>query len=171
MFLSYGIFKENISTTLIRNTNNNPKTVSASATVGQKLPLNFEGLILEPQAQLSYQYIMLGILPDTDSFKTNMSNLHQGMQRIGGRLTQNKGHAVSFYSKLYVVETFGHKSAIEMGKSFQFASMGTAIEGGFGVHAHLSQKIALHGDVSYQHKLRKAELSGMNVSAGMRYRF
>ncbi|VEJ45872.1 autotransporter outer membrane beta-barrel domain-containing protein [Bartonella vinsonii] len=170
-FLSYGIFKENISTTLVRNTKNNTKTVNASATVGQKLPLNIEGFILEPQAQLSYQYLMLGILPDTDNFKTNMRNLHQGMLRIGGRLTQNKGHAVSFYSKLYITETFGHKSAIEMGKSFQLLSMGTAVEGGFGAHAHLSHNIALHGDVSYQHKLRKAGLSGMNVSAGMRYCF
>ncbi|WP_244428940.1 hypothetical protein [Bartonella vinsonii] len=46
-----------------------------------------------------------------------------------------------------------------MDKSFQLAFMGTAIEDGFGVHAHLSQKIALHGDVSYQHKLREAGLS------------
>ncbi|MCZ2158913.1 autotransporter outer membrane beta-barrel domain-containing protein [Bartonella sp. 220] len=98
-FLSYGIFKENNSTTLIRKTKNNIKTVSVSATVGQKFPLNIEGLILEPQAQFSYQYLMLSILPDTDSFKTNMCNLHQGMLHIGGRLTQNKGHAVSFYSK------------------------------------------------------------------------
>lgn len=99
--------------------------MSASTTVGQKFPLNIEGFILEPQAQLSYQYLMLGILPDTDSFKTNMRNLHQGVLRIGGRLTQNKGHAVSFYSKLYVTETFGHKSAIEMDKSFQLVFMGT----------------------------------------------
>ncbi|MCZ2158914.1 hypothetical protein NPX99_06485 [Bartonella sp. 220] len=70
-----------------------------------------------------------------------------------------------------MTETFGHKSAIEMGKSFQLPSMEIAVEGGFGVHAHLSQKIALHSDISYQHKLRKAGLSGMSVSAGMHYRF
>ncbi|EJF97959.1 hypothetical protein MEI_01046, partial [Bartonella vinsonii subsp. arupensis Pm136co] len=33
------------------------------------------------------------------------------------------------------------------------------------------QNIALHGDVSYQQKLQRAGLSGINVSGGIRYSF
>ncbi|WP_375615243.1 autotransporter outer membrane beta-barrel domain-containing protein [Bartonella sp. AC10YNML] len=170
-FLSYGIFKENHATTLIKHTSKvkNSKTLGAAATVGQKLSTNLEGVILEPQAQLVYQRLMLGSLSDRSSFsdddnsKIDISNPYQWLLRIGGRLTQNKGHAVSFYGKLNMIKTFS--------KNFQLAAMGSLIEGGFGIHTHLSQNIQLHSDLSYQHKFKKAGISAINISAGMRYHF
>ncbi|UNE53767.1 autotransporter outer membrane beta-barrel domain-containing protein [Bartonella machadoae] len=185
IFLSYGIFKGNITTAFIGKTKkaNDTKTVNVSATVGQKLPTNFQGITLEPQAQLVYQHLLLGThsepspwhsfdtLSQTDSLKMNQSNPSQWLLRIGGRLTQNKGHAVSFYGKLYVIETFEHNKTIERSESSQPTAMGTAIEGGMGMNAYLSQNIALHGAISYQHPLKKAGVSGINISAGMRYCF
>ncbi|WP_375687709.1 MULTISPECIES: autotransporter outer membrane beta-barrel domain-containing protein [unclassified Bartonella] len=170
-FLSYGIFKENHATTLIKHTSKmkNSKTLGAAATVGQKLSTSLEGVILEPQAQLVYQRLMLGSLSDRSSFsdddnsKIDISNPYQWLLRIGGRLTQNKGHAVSFYGKLNMIKTFS--------KNFQLAAMGSLIEGGFGIHTHLSQNIQLHSDLSYQHKFKKAGISAINISAGMRYHF
>ncbi|WP_375684505.1 autotransporter outer membrane beta-barrel domain-containing protein [Bartonella sp. AP1QHHD] len=170
-FLSYGIFKENHTTALIKHTSKvkNSKTLGAAATVGQKLSTSLEGVILEPQAQLVYQRLMLGSLSDRSSFsdddnsKIDISNPYQWLLRIGGRLTQNKGHAVSFYGKLNMIKTFS--------KNFQLAAMGSLIEGGFGIHAHLSQNIQLHSDLSYQHKFKKAGISAINIAAGMRYHF
>ncbi|OPB35005.1 autotransporter outer membrane beta-barrel domain-containing protein [Bartonella taylorii] len=172
-FFSYGILKGDITTAFIKNTKiaNDAKTLGASATVGQKLPSIIEGVILEPQAQLVYQRLLLGILSDADKFKVNLGNPYQWLLRIGGRLTQNKGHAVSFYGKMNFIKTFGKKKTIQIGESFQLTSMGTSIEGGLGVNAHLSQNITLHGDISYQHKLKKTGISGVHVSGGMRYRF
>ncbi|MGF7158174.1 hypothetical protein GGR09_001557, partial [Bartonella heixiaziensis] len=37
--------------------------------------------------------------------------------------------------------------------------------------AQLSSKFALHGDVTYQHKLTKAGFSGVSFSGGLRYHF
>ncbi|WP_375706818.1 autotransporter outer membrane beta-barrel domain-containing protein [Bartonella sp. AA126HLJHH] len=170
-FLSYGIFKENHATALIKHTSKvkNSKTLGAAATVGQKLSTSLEGVILEPQAQLVYQRLMLGSLSDRSPFsdddnsKIDISNPYQWLLRIGGRLTQNKGHAVSFYGKLNMIKTFS--------KNFQLAAMGSLIEGGFGIHTHLSQNIQLHSDLSYQHKFKKAGISAINISAGMRYHF
>ncbi|WP_375643336.1 MULTISPECIES: autotransporter outer membrane beta-barrel domain-containing protein [unclassified Bartonella] len=170
-FLSYGIFKENHATALIKHTSKvkNSKTLGAAATVGQKLSTNLEGVILEPQAQLVYQRLMLGSLSDRSSFsdddnsKIDISKPHQWLLRIGGRLTQNKGHALSFYGKLNMIKTFS--------KNFQLAAMGSLIEGGFGIHTHLSQNIQLHSDLSYQHKFKKAGISAINISAGIRYHF
>ncbi|WP_375646864.1 autotransporter outer membrane beta-barrel domain-containing protein [Bartonella sp. AA56HLJMS] len=170
-FLSYGIFKENHATALIKHTSKvkNSKTLGAAATVGQKLSTSLEGVILEPQAQLVYQRLMLGSLSDRSSFsdddnsKIDISNPYQWLLRIGGRLTQNKGHAVSFYGKLNMIKTFS--------KNFQLAAMGSLIEGGFGIHTHLSQNIQLHSDLSYQHKFKKAGISAINISAGIRYHF
>ncbi|WP_375696555.1 autotransporter outer membrane beta-barrel domain-containing protein [Bartonella sp. AP331QHHD] len=170
-FLSYGIFKENHATALIKHTSKvkNSKTLGAAATVGQKLSTSFEGVILEPQAQLVYQRLMLGSLSDKSSFsdddnsKIDISKPHQWLFRIGGRLTQNKGHALSFYGKLNMIKTFS--------ENFSLAAMESLIEGGFGIQAHLSQNIELHSDISYQHKFKKAGISAINIAAGMRYHF
>ncbi|WP_142416970.1 autotransporter outer membrane beta-barrel domain-containing protein [Bartonella massiliensis] len=176
-FLSYGIFKENMSKDFIKDASkvNDKKTLGAAAVVGQKLSTSFEGVILEPQAQLVYQRLMLSSSSndnsssndsaslDENNAKINIRNPHQWLLRIGGRLTQNKGHALSFYGKLNLIKTFS--------QNFQLAAMGSLVEGGFGIHAHLSQNIELHSDLSYQHKFKKVGISGINIAAGMRYHF
>ncbi|WP_246786314.1 autotransporter outer membrane beta-barrel domain-containing protein, partial [Bartonella doshiae] len=58
-----------------------------------------------------------------------------------------------------------------IGDTFHLDPMGTSIEGGMGINAHLTSNIALHGDVSYQYKLQKAGVSGISVSGGIRYHF
>ncbi|UNF51652.1 autotransporter outer membrane beta-barrel domain-containing protein [Bartonella krasnovii] len=176
-FLSYGIFKENMRKEFIKDTPKvkNSKILGAAATVGQKLSTGFEGVILEPQAQLVYQRLILGVSSDNNSSsndnsssdeensKINIGNPDQWLLRIGGRLTQNKGHVLSFYGKLNLIKTFS--------KNFQLAAMGSLVEGGFGIQAHLSPNIELHSDLSYQHKFKKVGISGINISAGMRYHF
>ncbi|GAA4664789.1 autotransporter outer membrane beta-barrel domain-containing protein [Bartonella pachyuromydis] len=167
-FLSYGLFNGENITTLTKNT----KTLAASATIGQKLPTIVEKIIFEPQAQFIYQHLMLGILSDAKSFKINMGNPSQWLLRVGGRLTQNKGEAVSFYGKVNIINTFGQNNTVQIDKkSFQISPIGTSLEDGLGINAHLSQNIALHGNVSYQHKLKKVGESGISLSAGMHYRF
>ncbi|GAA5107638.1 hypothetical protein GCM10023261_09190 [Bartonella jaculi] len=172
-FLSYGIFKSNIPTALTKNTKkaNDLRTLGASITIGQKLPTSVERITLEPQAQLVYQHLIFSTLPDDESFKVNMGNFYQWLLRIGGRLTQNKGHAVSFYGKLNFIKAFDNEKTMQIGEGFQLASIGTSLEGGLGINAHLSQNIGFHTDVSYQHKLKKVGVSGIYVSVGMRYRF
>lgn len=177
-FLSYGILKENMRKDFIEETPKikNSKILGAAATVGQKLSTSFEGVILEPQAQIIYQRLILGASSNNDTSssndnassnddnsKINISKPDQWLLRIGGRLTQNKGHVLSFYGKLNMIKTFS--------KNFQLAAMGSLVEGGFGIHAHLSPNIELHSDLSYQHKFKKVGISGINISAGMRYHF
>ncbi|MCZ2159294.1 autotransporter outer membrane beta-barrel domain-containing protein, partial [Bartonella sp. 220] len=175
---SYGALKGNITTAPIGNTANldHTKTWGASATIGHRLATGTEGLIFEPQAQLVYQGLMLGTFSDIDGFDVNMGNPHQWLGRVGGRLTQmvtpaDKDYALSFYGKLNAMKAFGDKGTIQIGDTFHLDSVESSIEGGVGVNAQLSQNIALHADVSYQHKLQKAGFSGINVSAGLRYQF
>ncbi|EJF76675.1 outer membrane autotransporter barrel domain-containing protein [Bartonella sp. DB5-6] len=178
VLFSYGILRGNITTALIGNTAelHNTDIMNASSTVGQKLATGVEGLVFEPQAQLVYQHLTLGTLSDVDGFDVNMGSPHQWLVRIGGRLTQTtmpteKGCAISFYGKLNVMKAFGNNRTIQIGDTFQLDSMGYLIEGGLGVNAHLSENIALHADVNYQHKLQKAGISGVSFSGGMQYRF
>ncbi|GAA5107627.1 autotransporter outer membrane beta-barrel domain-containing protein [Bartonella jaculi] len=176
--LSYGVLKGNITTALIGNTAklDNANTLSASATIGQKLATDAEGLFFEPQAQLVYQRLRLGTFSDVDGFKVNMGTPHQWLVRVGGRLTQTilpskEGCPLSFYGKLNIIKTFGDNGTIQIGDTFHLDSMGTSIEGGLGVNAHLTQNAVLHANVNYQHKLQKAGASGINFSGGIQYRF
>ncbi|UTO28046.1 autotransporter family protein [Bartonella harrusi] len=177
-FFSYGALKGNITTALIGNTTkvDNTKTLSASATIGQKLATDVEGLTFEPQAQLVYQRLMFGTLSDVDGFEVNMGNPHQWLVRIGGRLTQmvmstEKNNTFAFYGKLNLLKAFGDNTTIQIGDTFHLNTMGSSLEGGVGINAHLLQNVALHADINYQHKLQKAGISGMRFSGGIQYRF
>ncbi|WP_273723540.1 autotransporter outer membrane beta-barrel domain-containing protein [Bartonella sp. AU18XJBT] len=175
---SYGMLKGNITTALIRQTAElkNADTFSASATIGQKFKTSTKGLVFEPQAQLVYQHLMLGTLSDVDGFDVNMGNPHQWLVRVGGRLTKTtlssqQDSTLSFYGKLNVVKAFSNNGTIQIGEPFHLDSMGDSIEGGLGVNAQLSQNIALHADVNYQHKLQKTGISGASFSGGVSYQF
>ncbi|SQF96371.1 autotransporter outer membrane beta-barrel domain-containing protein [Bartonella quintana] len=175
---SYGTLKGNITTAFIGNTTqlNKTKTLSASATVSQKLGTGVEGLVFEPQAQFVYQRLMFEKLSDIDGFEVNMGKPHQWLLRFGGCLIQTvmpveRNHAVSFYGKVNFIKAFSDNGTIKIGDTFHRDSMGSSLEGGFGVNAQLSQNIALHAGVNYQHKLQKAGISAINFSGGIHYGF
>ncbi|WP_336288113.1 autotransporter outer membrane beta-barrel domain-containing protein [Bartonella sp. CB60] len=176
--LSYGTLQGNITTDLIGNTAKveNTKMFGASATIGKKLATGTEGLVFEPQAQLIYQRLMFNIIDDIDNFEVDMGTPHQWVVRFGGRLTQTmisdeKNRTVSFYGKLNVLKAFSDKNTIKVADTLRLDSMGSSIEGGLGIRAQFTHNIALHGDVSYRHKLQKAGASGINFSGRIRYRF
>ncbi|WP_273783034.1 autotransporter outer membrane beta-barrel domain-containing protein, partial [Bartonella sp. ML69XJBT] len=133
---SYGTLKGYIKTTLRGNTAelSGKNTLSASATIGQRLITSVPGLVFEPQAQFVYQHLMLGTLKDIDNFEVNMGNPHQWLVRVGGRLTQTtipaeNDYAVSFYGKVNVIKTFADNSTIQIGDTFHLDPMGTLLEG------------------------------------------
>ncbi|WP_336294559.1 autotransporter family protein [Bartonella sp. CB169] len=176
--LSYGSLKGSIATAFIKDAAklDGTEILSASATIGQKLETDVNGLVFEPQAQLVYQNLMFDIISDADNLKVDMGRMHQWLMRVGGRLTQTlasnvEDHIISFYSKLNIIKAFGDDKTIKITDTFYLDHMGSSIEGGVGVNAHLSQNIVLHGDISYRHKLQKAGISGTTFSGGIRYRF
>ncbi|WP_208434429.1 autotransporter outer membrane beta-barrel domain-containing protein [Bartonella taylorii] len=176
--LSYGKLKGNITTALIGNAAelDGTVTLSASATVGQKLATGSKGLIFEPQAQLVYQNLLFNVLSDANNLEVDMGNPHQWLARLGGRLTQTfitteNDNAVSFYGKLNVLKAFGDGGTIKIADTFYLDTLGSSIEGGIGINAYLSQNVVFHGDISYRKKLQKAGVSGNNFSGGIRYHF
>ncbi len=132
--------------------------------------------MFEPQAQLVYQRLMFSTLSDVDGFEVNMGKPHQWLVRVGGRLIRTvipigNNHTVSFYGKVNVIKAFANHGTIQIGDTFRLDSMGSSLEGGIGINAQLSEKIALHGDITYQRKLPKAGISGTNFSGEIHYRF
>ncbi|EJF88534.1 autotransporter outer membrane beta-barrel domain-containing protein, partial [Bartonella melophagi] len=139
-FLSYGLFRGNISNAIIGQTArvDDAKTWSASATLGKQLVTSIEGLVFEPQTQIAYQQLMFRTIQDADKFKVDMGNPYQWSIRMGGRLVKNinqfeDGRTLSFYGKLNLISVFGDGGTVQVGKnSFYFDPIGPAIEGGIG---------------------------------------
>ncbi|WP_455476811.1 autotransporter outer membrane beta-barrel domain-containing protein [Bartonella sp. B41] len=176
--LSYGLLKGNITTAIIGTAAelDNARALSASATIGQRLATSTKGLTFEPQMQLIYQKLMFGTISDVQSFEVNVGSLHQLLIRIGGRLIQTtttteEDNRISFYGKLNFLKAFGNGGTIKIVDNFHIDKIGSSIEGGIGINAYLSQHIALHGDISYRHKLQKEGVSGTNFSGGIHYLF
>ncbi|WP_273755357.1 autotransporter outer membrane beta-barrel domain-containing protein [Bartonella sp. MM73XJBT.G] len=175
--VSYGLFKGDVVTTVRGKTatlKGNPLSVSLIS--GQKIATGYEGVVFDPQAQVIYQYLQFNEARDIDHFNIDMDKLDQWVVRVGGRLMKTlaapeKDRDVSFYGKIHFAHDFGKERSVRFKDSFQLGAFGSSLEAGLGLNAHLSQKIALHGDLVYQHKLSKGGFSGISFSGGLRYRF
>ncbi|WP_375629207.1 autotransporter outer membrane beta-barrel domain-containing protein [Bartonella sp. TT67HLJMS] len=175
--LSYGLFKGDVLTTVRGKTatlKGNPLSVSLMG--GQKIATGYEGVVFDPQVQVVYQHLQFNAARDIDNFNIEMGKLDQLMVRMGGRLMKTltaseKDRDVSFYGKIHFAHDFGKERAVRFKDSFQLGAFGSSLEAGLGLNARLSQKVVLHGDLVYQHKLSKGGFSGISFSGGLRYRF
>ncbi|AQX26326.1 autotransporter outer membrane beta-barrel domain-containing protein [Bartonella sp. Raccoon60] len=176
-FLSYDFFKGDV-VTLSRGKTAELKgrLLNAALSGGQAIITGYHGFIVEPQLQVIYQSLLFDEARDIDRFDIDLGKHDQLIGRIGGRLikafaSSEKGHVVSFYSKLHVAHSYEKKRIVHFKDAFQLGAFGSTVETGAGVHAQLSNAIALHGDLLYQHKLTKAGFSGISVSGSLRYQF
>ncbi|MCZ2158281.1 autotransporter outer membrane beta-barrel domain-containing protein [Bartonella sp. 220] len=175
--LSYGLFKGDVFTVARGKTaslKGTPLNVSLSA--GKAFMIGDRGLIFDPQAQVIYQYLRFDNARDIDYFDIEMGKPDQWVIRVGGHLTKTlatsqEDRITSFHGKLHFTHSFGGKQLVRFKDTFPLGSFGSSLETGFGIHAKLSSKIALHGDLIYQYKLTKAGFSGIRFSGGVRYRF
>lgn len=175
--LSYGFFKGDVLTTVRGKTatlKGNPLSVSLMS--GRKVATGYEGVVFDPQAQVVYQYLQFNEARDIDHFNIEMDKLDQWVVRVGGRLMKTlaapeKDRDVSFYGKIHFAHDFGKERSVRFKDSFQLGAFGSSLEAGLGLNARLSQNLAFHGDLVYQHKLSKGGFSGISFSGGLRYRF
>nr|CBI78681.1 conserved hypothetical protein [Bartonella sp. AR 15-3] len=152
------------------------RLLSTSLMGGQAIITGYNGFIIEPQLQVIYQSIMFDKARDIDRFDIELGKHDQLIARVGGSLTKavtssEKARVISFYSKLHLAHSYENKRIVYFKDAFQLGAFGSTVETGMGVHAQLSDTIALHGDLLYKHKLTKAGFSGISVSSGLRYQF
>ncbi|AGF76277.1 autotransporter outer membrane beta-barrel domain-containing protein [Bartonella vinsonii] len=175
--LSYGLFKGDVLT-LARGKAATLKgsPLSASLIGGKAFATGYEGFVFDPQVQVVYQHLHFDKARDIDNFDIEMGKLDQWVARVGGCLTKmfsasEKEHDISMYAKLYFTHAFEEKQSVHFKDAFQLGAFGSSLEAGLGFNAKLSQKFALHADLSYQHQLNKVGFSGISFSGGLRYRF
>ncbi|UNE53567.1 autotransporter family protein [Bartonella machadoae] len=175
--LSYGLFKGDVFTAARGKTaslKGTPLNVSLSA--GKAFMIGNRGLVFDPQAQVIYQHLQFDNARDIDHFDIEIGKSDQWVMRVGGHLTKTlaasqEDRLTSFYGKLHLTHSFARKQFVRFKDAFPVGSFGSSLETGFGIHAKMSSKIALHGDLIYQHKLTKGGFSGIRFSGGLRYSF
>ncbi|WP_332061095.1 autotransporter family protein [Bartonella sp. CB74] len=176
-FLSYGLFKGDIFTLVGGKTatlKGNP--LSASLSIGKAFMTGYKGFVFDPQIQVIYQHLQFNKACDIGGFDIEMGKPDQWVMRVGGNVTKTfvvseKDRATSFYGMFHLIHNFEKKQFVHFKDAFQLASFGSSLEAGVGIYSQLSQKITLHSDLVYQHKLTKSGFSGVHFSAGLRYRF
>ncbi|WP_273719118.1 MULTISPECIES: autotransporter outer membrane beta-barrel domain-containing protein [Bartonella] len=175
--LSYGFFKGDVLT-LARDKvlALKGKQLSGSLTSGRTFAIGYKGIVFDPQVQVIYQHLRFHQAYDVDDIDVDLGKFHQWAGRVGGRLSKTlgvveEGREVSFYSKLSYLHNFEDKQFVSFKDDFQLGSFGSSLEAGLGFNARLSSKLSLHGDVTYQHRLKKIGFSGASFSAGLRYLF
>ncbi|USP02028.1 autotransporter outer membrane beta-barrel domain-containing protein [Bartonella taylorii] len=175
--LSYGLFRGDVFT-LARGkaATLKGKQLSTSLTSGKTFIIGHNGVVFDPQVQLVYQHLQFNRVRDVDDLDVDMGKFDQWTARFGGRLTKmfagsEEGHVISFYSKLYLLHSFGDKQLVSFKKDFQLGAFGSSLEAGIGFNTRLSAKFVLHGNVTYQHRLTKGGFSGASFSAGLRHLF
>ncbi|GAA4665239.1 autotransporter outer membrane beta-barrel domain-containing protein [Bartonella pachyuromydis] len=174
---SYGLFKGDVLTLARGKTaalKGNALSVSLSG--GTSLMIGYEGFVFDPEVQVVYQNLQFDKASDIDGFDIEMGKPNQWVMRVGGRLSKvlaasRTGGIVSFNGKLHFARSFGEKQFVHFGDKFQLGAFGSLLETGVGFNARLSSTFALHGDVTYQHKLSEAGFSGTRFSGGLRYHF
>ncbi|MET3590396.1 outer membrane autotransporter protein [Bartonella silvatica] len=175
--LSYGLFQGDVLT-LARGKTATLKgnSLSASLVSGKSFMTGHKGLLFDPQVQVIYQNLKFDKASDIDGFDIEMGKPKQWLMRVGGRLiktlsTSKIGQIVSFNGKIHFSHSLKGKQSVHFKDAFQLGAFGSSLEAGLGFNAQLSSKFTFHGDVTYQHQLTKAGLSGARFSGGLRYRF
>ncbi|PIT69279.1 autotransporter outer membrane beta-barrel domain-containing protein [Bartonella tribocorum] len=174
---SYGLFRGDVLT-LARGkvVALKGKQFSGSFTSGKTFSIGYKGVVFDPQVQVVYQHLQFHQAYDVDNLNVDLGKFHQWVGRVGGRLSKTlgvsqEGREVSFYSKLFYLHSFEDKQFVSFKNDFQLGAFGSSLEVGIGFNARLSSKLSLHGDVTYQHRLKKVGFSGASFSAGLRYLF
>ena len=154
----------------------NASSISASVEAGYPVPLPWQRLELEPQAQLVFQHLNFNQRTDTDGLNVSLGSPNQGIARIGGRLKRpfgtDDGMLITPYLKFNVLQGFADGSNVEIANSqFGTGTYGTALQVGGGATGSLTRSLSIFGDVAWQQNVSTGGFRGWVFNAGLRYAF
>lgn len=144
-----------------------------SAEVGRPYQIGESNWLIEPQAQLTYQYLSLNDF--NDGTRQVKSDDHHGLRgRLGARLAYNVGNdrlkTNTFYVTANVLHDFVKPSKVRIGRdriSEDYSR--TWAEVGFGAQTALSKSMYLYADARYEHSLTGEKRKSYRGTVGFKY--
>lgn len=134
------------------------------------------GLVIEPQAQLSYQKIKFDRFVDVDGIAVDLKGGESLRGRVGGRIKKafnaNTSRQWTLYAEGNLVHEFLKDSGVQTsGVTFASDSLGTSAQLGGGIQAQLGANTAVFASVSYSKGLSKSAADAWSGNVGVRVAF
>jgi outer membrane autotransporter protein len=134
------------------------------------------GLVIEPQAQLSYQKIKFDSFVDVDRITVDLQDGESLRGRAGGRIKKtfnpNTNSQWTLYAEGNLVHEFLKDRGITAGGiSFASDSLGTSAQLGGGINAQVGADTTLFASVSYSKGLEQRRRRHMERKPGPAIRF
>ncbi|WP_052185270.1 autotransporter outer membrane beta-barrel domain-containing protein [Methylotenera versatilis] len=134
------------------------------------------GLIVEPQAQLSYQRIRFDKFTDIDSIDVDLNGGESLRGRFGGRvlktITTNIDRQWTPYVEANLLHEFLSDGSITASNvRFDSESMGTSLQFGGGLNARLGLNSSVFASLSYEKGLTSASADVWGGNVGVRVDF
>ncbi len=174
---SGGWFNGNVSTGAHGwSTSMNGTSFSGSLEVGYPIPLGWQGLALEPQAQFVFQNLNFTQTTDADKVTARLGSPDQGVFRGGARLTRSfvslEGQLFTPYLKANVLQGIGGGAAVNIGNTtFLTGHFGTSLQAGGGVTGMITKNLFVYGDLAWQDGVGGGGSRGWALNGGLRYAF
>lgn len=156
------------------------------ASIETGYPFKFDnGVIIEPQAQLTYQSIKVKNVRDLNGANLRYDDFDQTTLRLGVRgyktWVTEKGNQITPYVRANYYQNIGGGSKLNIvtdnyahdGQMYAFSGGrgGKAIQVGLGVTATFKNEMSLFGEVDYQKNLGSYGSKGLRLNIGAKWRF
>ncbi|HEY5804675.1 MAG TPA: autotransporter outer membrane beta-barrel domain-containing protein [Lysobacter sp.] len=150
--------------------------VFASVETGYQWVLE-EGLIVEPQAQVSWQKLDTDRVADRDGVVVDLGTPEQFVWRVGARAlfapsVGSDGSTLTQYVKFNYYDSEGpEQRATLSGERIATGAYGNTGEFGYGLTATLRNRLSFYGDFALQQEIGDASREGWAASAGAKWVF
>ncbi|UNK48267.1 autotransporter outer membrane beta-barrel domain-containing protein [Lysobacter sp. S4-A87] len=150
--------------------------VFASVETGYQWVLG-EGLIVEPQAQVSWQKLDTDRVADNSGVVVDLGTPELFVWRVGARAlfspsVGSNGSSLTQYVKFNYIDSEGpDQRAFLSGERVATGAYGNTAEFGYGLTATMRNRVSLYGDFSLQQEIGDASREGWAASAGAKWVF
>lgn len=145
-------------------------SIAASLEGGKSFALN-EHWRIEPQAQLTYQFIKYDSFND-GKHQINGYKVNDARLRLGSRLTYDFDQSKSVYAVASVVQRLTPATAVEIGTDRTALEINrTYGEFGLGGQLQFAKNFLVYSDVRLEKNFNKQDYSAVRGNLGLKYSF
>lgn len=155
-----------------------------TASIESGYPFEFDnGFILEPQLQLTWQYLRTKSFVDRDGARVQYDAYHQSVGRLGVRLTRTwqseQGRLHTPYLRVNYLRGLGDKRSQvtisdesgNISQDFYGGRFGSSWEYGLGGTLSLRDNLLVYGEIDYLQDSGDSGVSGLGGNLGLRWVF
>ncbi|WP_175501087.1 autotransporter outer membrane beta-barrel domain-containing protein [Collimonas sp. OK412] len=150
---------------------------TASLEVGYPFAVG-KGWSVEPQAQVTRQWLNFKNFNDVDGLTTHIASAAQTTGRVGVRVAKTDEPKFAPYLRADLVRSIGGRPQVtvaseawNVSETFSGGRLGASYRVGAGASSQFANNVSLYGEATYQHGMGSAGLRGWAANAGVRWNF